>query len=737
MTEHKGNTTLPWTGERYLPEISGSIAIEHIHRYALASQFAKNKKVLDIASGEGYGSKILAKYAHSVVGVDISIDAVLHAKNNYACGNLSFIAGTCAEIPLKSASVDLIVSFETIEHHDQHEAMLNEFSRILHSGGLLIISSPDKHVYSDVPGYRNPFHVKELYRNEFVKLVSAHFKHVQVYGQRMLTGSGIFPERGEGWCLNFARDKSKTDFRTTTPQAVYHIIAATNGELPPAICGLFEQPDSENETIQNLILAKNAALKEVGISVSKAIAFSEQVDSLQNEKEKLNAILAEKERQIEQHDSTLAEKERQIEQHDSTIFAAHTELKAVYNSFSWRLTRPLRKFKQIYINLRKLIKSVNKNFNVLKNLSKKIIKASAVLDCKNGRTAAKVLEENQNGPQKKDEHLDPSKEIPKIDASQFDMGIHEGINKISIVIPTKNGGSLFRGVAKAIRAQIIDIPYEFIVIDSGSNDNTVDIAKNAGAAVIEIDPDDFNHGKTRNAAIMQCTGDIVVLMTQDALPANPHLLSALIKPFENRSIAGVYARQSPLPDADPITKRNLLNWVTALTYPVISKISDREEYNRLPPFEKYLICNFDNVCSAVRKSVWEKVPFSQEYFGEDIAWAKRILELGWSIAYEPAAHVLHSHNRSVAYEFKRTYLCHRKLFELFGLRTVPDMKTALWSICAQSILDWKYLISERLSIVQKAKLICKALPMSVASVSGQYLGANDAYKGISKSFKGV
>jgi glycosyltransferase involved in cell wall biosynthesis len=334
-------------------------------------------------------------------------------------------------------------------------------------------------------------------------------------------------------------------------------------------------------------------------------------------------------------------------------------------------------------------------------------------------------------------HFEPRKKIPKIEASQIHGPINKIVKKISVIIPTKDGGSFFRDVVKAIEKQIIDIPYEFIVIDSGSSDNTVDIAKNAGAAVIEIDPDDFNHGKTRNSAIMECTGDIIVLMTQDALPADSHLLASLIKPFESEKIAGVYARQTPLPDADPITKRNLLNWITALTYPVINTISDIGKYNRLPPFEKYLLCNFDNVCSAIRKSVWEQIPFSQEYFGEDIVWAKRILELGWSIAYEPSAHVLHSHKRSVAYEFKRTYLCHQKLFELFGLRTVPNKKAVLWSICAQSIIDWKYLISERMSTAEKAKLICKTFPMAIASVSGQYLGANDAYKGITKSFKGV
>src|SRR5215211_7143354 len=185
---------MEFTGERYVPELHGDIALEHIHRYLQASELAQGKIVLDIASGEGYGSAMLAGKAKHVTGVDISIDAVKHARKRYQKENLDFKVGSCADIPLPDRSVDLMVSFETIEHHDQHEKMMQEIKRVLRPGGLLLISSPDKYNYSVEPGYTNPYHVKELYLHEFKNLLARYFKNIVYFGQRVVYGSNILAE---------------------------------------------------------------------------------------------------------------------------------------------------------------------------------------------------------------------------------------------------------------------------------------------------------------------------------------------------------------------------------------------------------------------------------------------------------------------------------------------------------------------------------------------------------------
>src|SRR5450830_515618 len=170
---------LTFTGERFVPEEQGNIELEHLHRYLQASEIAVGKDVLDIASGEGYGSAMMADVAAHVTGVDISDEAVVHANQRYQKNNLQYLQGSCAAIPLPDHSVDLIVSFETIEHHEQHEEMMSEFKRVLRPGGLLLISNPDRYYYSDVPNYKNPYHVKELYENEFKGLLASHFKNTR------------------------------------------------------------------------------------------------------------------------------------------------------------------------------------------------------------------------------------------------------------------------------------------------------------------------------------------------------------------------------------------------------------------------------------------------------------------------------------------------------------------------------------------------------------------------------
>ncbi len=185
---------MEFTGERYIPSLQGHIKYEHIHRYASCMQLVIDKSVLDLASGEGYGAAILSKVAQSVVGVDIDTASIEYAKREYSdYKNLRFLTGSCDSVPLLESSVDVVTSFETIEHHTQHQEMLQEIKRVLKPDGLLVISSPNRLIYSDQSGYSNPFHVKELYYEEFINLLSQNFKYIKVYGQRLATGSFILP----------------------------------------------------------------------------------------------------------------------------------------------------------------------------------------------------------------------------------------------------------------------------------------------------------------------------------------------------------------------------------------------------------------------------------------------------------------------------------------------------------------------------------------------------------------
>ena len=182
-----------WTGERMETFVFKDSTVEHLHRYAFCFEHIKTKIVLDIASGEGYGSDLLSQYAEKVIGVDIDEKSIANAKLKYERKNLEFRVGQADKIPVADDSIDVVVSFETLEHHDKHDEMFKEINRILKSNGILIISTPEKKVYSDERNHTNPFHIKELYEEEFVELVKKHFTYTQFYGQSIIKGSLIIP----------------------------------------------------------------------------------------------------------------------------------------------------------------------------------------------------------------------------------------------------------------------------------------------------------------------------------------------------------------------------------------------------------------------------------------------------------------------------------------------------------------------------------------------------------------
>lgn len=308
----------------------------------------------------------------------------------------------------------------------------------------------------------------------------------------------------------------------------------------------------------------------------------------------------------------------------------------------------------------------------------------------------------------------------------------------SVVIPTKNAGALFQKVLDGLARQTVWDRTELIIVDSGSQDDTVAIAKQAGAIVVEIPPHEFNHGATRDYGISLAHSEYVILTVQDAVPVDDKLLQTLLFSLEDEKVAGVYARQIPQPDADVLTKRNLNNWLTGRTEREVRFIPQEQGwYDALSPMEKYLFCNFDNVCSVVKKSVWQQECFGKVDFGEDIDWAKRVLKRGYHIVYEPQAAVIHSHNRSMSYEYKRTYVCHRKLYSLFGLHLVTRI-TRIWRCWFHaSVADIVYILKNEPRPIQKIQMLFKAPILNLLGIFAQYRAVRDTIKGASNSVKGI
>lgn len=250
---------LDFTGERFLPEQQGSIAIEHQHRYAWACQFASGKRVLDIACGEGYGANMLASVAAQVLGVDIDAAVVAHAGQRYRRPNLQFRQASCTQTGLPSGGFDLVVSFETLEHHDQHQAMLLELRRVLAPDGLIVISTPDRMYYSDPHNYCNPYHVRELYAEEFFELLRSHFTYTCFLGQRIVYGSLLVPLYCEAGFRTFEGSLEKVSVQPGLNASVYMLAMASAVSLPAVDASLLDATQLHFKEVNKLRTQKQVA----------------------------------------------------------------------------------------------------------------------------------------------------------------------------------------------------------------------------------------------------------------------------------------------------------------------------------------------------------------------------------------------------------------------------------------------------------------------------------------------
>lgn len=228
-----------WTGERLETFILDEIAIDHLHRYAIASIICKNLEVLDIASGEGYGSMLLSKEASNVIGVDISKETVENARNKYKRSNLVFKEGSASKIPIATRSIDVAVSFETLEHHDKHQEMIDEIKRVLKPNGVLLMSSPDKKYYSDVRSLYNVFHVKELYYEEFKNLIKGSFTNADFLSQKHVSGSLILNEKTSAEFYEYSGNYDSTQVRQGF-SPLFNLCVASDGVLPNVHSSLFD-----------------------------------------------------------------------------------------------------------------------------------------------------------------------------------------------------------------------------------------------------------------------------------------------------------------------------------------------------------------------------------------------------------------------------------------------------------------------------------------------------------------
>lgn len=196
---------------------------------------------------------------------------------------------------------------------------------------------------------------------------------------------------------------------------------------------------------------------------------------------------------------------------------------------------------------------------------------------------------------------------------------------ISVIIRSKNEERWIRRCLTAVSLQDYD-GIEIIVVDNGSRDKTIDIAREFRCKVLSIGDREFSFGRALNMGIREASGEYVAVLSAHCVPLNNKWLARMVMDFTDDSIAAVYGRQEPLPDSDVFDKRDL--WTV---FGLEAKVQTKDFF-------------FHNANSMIRRKLWESIPFDEELTGvEDRDWAKKVIERGYKIVYEPQASVYHFH----------------------------------------------------------------------------------------------
>lgn len=219
-----------FTGERVIPgQVNDDLWAEHLARYAYAARLASNARVLDIGCGTGYGTAELAQRAQSATGVDLAPDAIAYARQHYPLPNTTYLLASATALPFPAASFDLITAFEVIEHLEDWRELLSEARRLLHPGGVFLVSTPNALYYGESRASEgpNPFHAHEFQFSEFRDALTAVFPHVELLLQNRLESQAFYPH------ATFTPVDAQLDSARGSPEEAHFFLALCSIDTAP------------------------------------------------------------------------------------------------------------------------------------------------------------------------------------------------------------------------------------------------------------------------------------------------------------------------------------------------------------------------------------------------------------------------------------------------------------------------------------------------------------------------
>jgi len=308
---------------------------------------------------------------------------------------------------------------------------------------------------------------------------------------------------------------------------------------------------------------------------------------------------------------------------------------------------------------------------------------------------------------------------------------------VSVVIPVKNGESWLRETIPAILNQQLNGNIEIITIDSGSTDETISILSGYPIKLVQIKPEEFNHGLTRNLGAQLAEGKFVVMTVQDAKPVSPRWLDELLNGFIDETVAAVCGQQIVTHDID----KNPAEWYRPISKAEIRKYQfhRKEDFLKLSPDEQLAVCRWDDVNAMYRSEIMRQLPFRETDFAEDVLWARDALLAGLSIVFNPIAQVAHYHHENFKYAFNRNFIVRYHFYKYFGVLPVnPHYIRRMLSVIKGMLNNNRIPFLQKLSWIKYNSDLLRAVRKSNAvfleSITGPGKGKLDfVYKGMMKS----
>jgi rhamnosyltransferase len=297
------------------------------------------------------------------------------------------------------------------------------------------------------------------------------------------------------------------------------------------------------------------------------------------------------------------------------------------------------------------------------------------------------------------------------------------IPRASVLIPVKNAGKLWLDVLDAVLNQKAPWPFEVIVVDSGSTDNSIELARQRGIRVETIPPSEFGHGRTRNFLASLSRGEFLVFITQDALPVDMHWLFRLVEGCDSApDVAGAFGPHRAHPGARLVTQRELQEHFAGFGNTLSrARMEDRVRFDREVGHRQFLHF-FSNNNSCLRRTVWERLPFPDVMFAEDQTWMLAAIKAGYSKAYVPEAAVYHSHDFGVWETLQRNFDEASSFQRDFGY----EIQRSLWRALASAVLlarrDARWLRQAGVGGISWVKQSVYMAAIELARTLGQFLG---------------